>query len=225
MSIYNDPYFMNGSKRNLSTTLFSIISASSLLALSFYSQPSPGNTSTPPISNSAGVNRSLVAQSSTSSPSTTPSASTSPAATSQTIVDVAASNNIFSTLVKAVKAAGLTDTLSGNGPYTLFAPTNAAFAALPKGTRQTLLQPANKQKLVKILTYHVVPGDITSSKLKSGPVTTVEGSSVAVKANSTNNAITVNNAKVIQADIPASNGVIHAINKVLLPPGVKLSKS
>jgi len=213
---------MNGSKCKLGTILCSVIGTSSIV-VSAYSQPSLGHTSTLP------TNRSLVAQTSTTSPSTsspsdTSSPSTSPA-TSQTIVEVAARNDIFSTLVKAVKAAGLTDTLSGNGPYTLFAPTNAAFAALPKGTLQTLLQPANKQKLVKILTYHVVPGDITSSKLKPGPVTTVEGSSVAVKVNSTSNTVMVNNAKVIQTDIPASNGVIHAINKVLLPPGVKLSKS
>ncbi|MBV8882395.1 MAG: fasciclin domain-containing protein [Chroococcidiopsidaceae cyanobacterium CP_BM_RX_35] len=140
------------------------------------------------------------------------------------MVDVAASNNSFSTLVQAVKAAGLTGTLSGNGPLTLFAPTDTAFAALPKGTLQNLLKPANKQKLVKILTYHVVPGDITSSKLKSGSVKTLEGSSVTVNVDNTNNTVTVNKAKVTQADIPASNGVIHAINKVLLPPGVKLSK-
>jgi len=225
---------MKGSKRNFGIILFSVIGTSSLVALSAYSQPSPSQTSTIP-----AHNRSLVAQDSTGSPSGTPSPSdtTSPTsspsdtsspsaspATSQNIVDVAASNSSFSTLVQAVKAAGLTGTLSGNGPLTLFAPTDTAFAALPKGTLQNLLKPANKQKLVKILTYHVVPGDITSSKLKSGSVKTLEGSSVTVNVDNTNNTVTVNKAKVTQADIPASNGVIHAINKVLLPPGVKLSK-
>lgn len=224
---------MKRSKRNFGIILCSVIGTSSFVALSAYSQPSPRQTSTIP------ANRSLVAQTSTESPSgtpsptdttspaTTPSETSSPStspATSQTIVDVAASNSSLSTLVQAVKAAGLTQTLSGSGPFTLFAPTDTAFAALPKGTLQNLLKPANKQKLVKILTYHVVPGDITSSKLKSGSVKTVEGSSVTVKVNSTTNAVTVNNAKVTQADIPASNGVIHIINKVLLPPGVKLSK-
>lgn len=222
---------MKRSKRNFGIILCSIIGASSLVALSAYSQPNPSQTSKIP------ANRSLVAQTSTDSPGSpsgtpSPSDTTSPAtpsdtsspSTSQTIVDVAASNSSLSTLVQAVKAAGLTETLSGSGPFTLFAPSDTAFAALPKGTLQSLLQPANKQKLVKILTYHVVPGDITSSKLKSGSVKTVEGSSVTVKVNSTTNAVTVNKAKVTQADIPASNGVIHIIDKVLLPPGVKLSK-
>ncbi|MBV9389459.1 MAG: fasciclin domain-containing protein [Chroococcidiopsidaceae cyanobacterium CP_BM_ER_R8_30] len=224
---------MKPSKRNFGIVLFSVIGTSSLVALSAYSQPSLGQTRT------LLAGKSLVAQTSTESPSGTPSPSdtTSPTsspsdtsspsaspATSQNIVDVAASNSSFSTLVQAVKAAGLTSTLSSNGPYTLFAPTDTAFAALPKGTLQNLLKPANKQKLVKILTYHVVLGDITSSQLKSGSFKTLEGSPVTVKVNSTDNTVTVNKAKVTQADIPASNGVIHAINKVLIPPGVKLSK-
>ena len=97
------------------------------------------------------------------------------------IVDVAASNKSFSTLVAAVKAAGLVETLKGEGPYTVFAPTNEAFAKLPKGTLESLLKPENKQKLVAILTYHVVPGKVTAKDVKSGKVKTASGSSFKMK--------------------------------------------
>ncbi|MBD2777121.1 fasciclin domain-containing protein [Iningainema tapete] len=137
-----------------------------------------------------------------------------------TIVDVASKNSSFSTLVKALKAAGLVETLSGQGPYTVFAPTNAAFAALPKGTLDKLLKPENKETLQKVLTYHVVSGNLKSSSLKSGDVTTVEGASA--KVNVSNGRVRVNNATVTKADISASNGVIHVIDKVLLPPDVSL---
>jgi len=157
----------------------------------------------------------------TSTPAKTESLSVT--AQSQNLVAVAASYSTFSTLVQVVKAADLTGTLSESGPYTIFAPTDAAFAALPKSTLQNLLKPANQQALVKVLTYHIVPGDITSSKLESQKVKTVEGSSVTVEVNKFTNQITINKAKVIQIDIPASNGMIYAINKVLIPPGLKLS--
>ncbi len=136
-----------------------------------------------------------------------------------TIVDVAAANPSFSTLVAAVKAAGLVETLSGKGPFTVFAPTNAAFAALPKGTVETLLKPANKAKLIKVLTYHVVPGKVESKTLKSGPVKTVEGATVTVKV--AGGKVIVNKSTVTTADIAASNGVIHVIDRVLLPPDLK----
>jgi transforming growth factor-beta-induced protein len=139
-------------------------------------------------------------------------------AQSGTIVDVAAGNPDFSTLVKAVKAAGLAETLSGKGPFTVFAPTNEAFAALPKGTLETLLKPENRDLLQKVLTYHVVPGDLMAKDLQSGKVATVEGSSVAVKVE--NQKVGVNNANVVKADVGANNGVIHVIDKVLLPPGL-----
>lgn len=137
-----------------------------------------------------------------------------------TIVDVASKNSSFSTLVKAVKAAGLVDTLSGQGPYTVFAPTNTAFNALPKGTLDKLLKPENKQLLQKVLTYHVVSGNLKSTSLKSGSVPTVEGSAATVRV--ANGGVRVNNAKVTKADISASNGVIHVIDHVLLPPDVSL---
>ena len=132
------------------------------------------------------------------------------------IVDIAAGNSDFSTLVAAVSAAGLVDTLKGDGPFTVFAPTNAAFAALPAGTVDTLLLPENKDQLVKVLTYHVVPGAVTSDQLAGQrlSVATVQGQNVHVNGT---HGVKVNDATVTSADIVASNGVIHVIDKVLLP--------
>ena len=136
----------------------------------------------------------------------------------ENVVALAASNDSFKTLTAALKAAGLTQTLSGKGPFTIFAPTDAAFAALPQDALQELLKPENKDILVKILTYHVVPGNVTSGDIKSGEVKTVEGAPVNVQVDSAK-AVTLNNeAKVVQPDLKASNGVIHAIDKVMLPP-------
>ncbi|WP_333713544.1 fasciclin domain-containing protein [Yoonia sp.] len=132
------------------------------------------------------------------------------------IVDIAASNDNFSTLVAAVTAAGLVETLKGDGPFTVFAPTNEAFAALPAGTVDSLLLPENKDQLVAILTYHVVPGAVTSDQLAGQrlSVATVNGANVHVDGR---NGVKVENATVTTADIMASNGVIHVIDTVLLP--------
>jgi uncharacterized surface protein with fasciclin (FAS1) repeats len=132
-----------------------------------------------------------------------------------TIVDVASKNSSFKTLVKALKAAGLVETLSGEGPFTVFAPTDAAFAKLPKATLKDLLKPENKEKLQKILTYHVLPGAVFAKDIKAGAVATVEGSNVTLKKGK---GVMVNNARVIKADIKASNGVIHSIDTVMMPP-------
>jgi uncharacterized surface protein with fasciclin (FAS1) repeats len=135
----------------------------------------------------------------------------------QNIVEVAASNTSFTTLVKAVKAAGLVETLSGKGPFTVFAPTDAAFAALPKGTLEKLLRPENKAQLVKILTYHVVPESASAAQLgNAAAIKTVEGQALMIVAKP--DGVTISGAKVLIADVPASNGLIHAIDKVLLPP-------
>lgn len=134
-----------------------------------------------------------------------------------TIVDVASNAEGFGTLVAAVSAAGLVDTLNGEGPFTVFAPTDDAFAALPPGLVDALLLPENKDTLVKILTYHVVPGAVMASDVTDGDVATVEGQNVTL---STADGVTVNGAKVIQADIVADNGVIHVIDAVILPPDV-----
>ncbi len=135
---------------------------------------------------------------------------------SKDIVDTAASNGQFETLVAAVKAAGLVDTLKGEGPYTVFAPTDEAFAKLPDGTVEDLLKPENKEKLVAVLTYHVVPGKIMSSDIagKTAMVKTVQGSKLNVDAT---NGVKVDEATVIAADIETSNGVIHVIDTVVIP--------
>uniref|UniRef100_UPI004047BC5D fasciclin domain-containing protein n=2 Tax=Yoonia sp. TaxID=2212373 RepID=UPI004047BC5D len=144
------------------------------------------------------------------------------AAHSQTIVDIAAGDERFSTLVAAVTAAGLVDTLSGEGPFTVFAPVNDAFAALPEGTLDTLLMPQNKGDLTDILTYHVVSGKVMSTDLAAGSSrvgTVLADSSICVTAG---DGVTIGDstdqmANVVIADIEASNGVIHVIDKVLLP--------
>ena len=132
------------------------------------------------------------------------------------IVDTAASADQFSTLVTAIKAAGLVDTLKGDGPFTVFAPTNDAFAALPAGTVETLLKPENKDQLIAVLTYHVIPGKIMSADIagKTAQVATVQGSEISVDATS---GVMVDNATVTTADIITSNGVIHVIDQVVLP--------
>ncbi|MBO9436608.1 fasciclin domain-containing protein [Ruegeria sp. R13_0] len=132
------------------------------------------------------------------------------------IVDTAVSAGSFTTLVAAVQAAGLVDTLKGNGPFTVFAPTDEAFAALPEGTVESLLLPENKDKLVEILTYHVVPAKVMSGDIagKRAKVLTVQGDRLSVNAK---NGVRVNGADVVQADIEASNGVIHVVDEVILP--------
>ena len=143
-------------------------------------------------------------------------ASPAPTAAGKDIVAIASGDAQFKTLTKALGSAGLVTTLQGKGPFTVFAPTDAAFAALPKGTVENLLKPANKAKLTKILTYHVVPGSVVSTSLKSGDVKSVEGSSLKVAVST--GKVTVGGANVVKADIKASNGVIHVIDKVLMPP-------
>lgn len=132
------------------------------------------------------------------------------------IVDIAASNDDFSTLVAAVSAAGLVDTLKGDGPFTVFAPNNAAFAALPAGTVESLLEPENKDTLTSILTYHVVAGNVMAADVVNlDSATTVNGKDVHIRVK--DGEVYVNKSKVIATDIVGSNGVIHVIDSVLLP--------
>ena len=137
-----------------------------------------------------------------------------------TIVDVASGAGNFSTLVAAVTAADLAETLSGEGPFTVFAPTDDAFAALPAGVLDALLLPENKELLARILTYHVVSGKVMAADVTDGDVATVEGQTVKL---GTAGGVTVNGATVISADVAASNGVIHAIDQVILPPDVDVT--
>ena len=132
------------------------------------------------------------------------------------IVDTAIKAGKFKTLVAAVQAAGLVKTLKGDGPFTVFAPTDAAFAKLPKGTLKSLLKPENKSKLANILTFHVVAGKVTSKAVSTSKVKMVNGQKANLKVE--NKKVTINGANVVAVDVMASNGVIHIIDSVILPP-------
>lgn len=136
-------------------------------------------------------------------------------AKAQTIVDIAVGSPDHTTLVAAVKAAGLVDTLASPGPFTVFAPTNAAFAALPAGTVESLLKPENKAQLIAILTYHVVPAKVMAADVKAGAVPTVNGKTAEIKVSY--GKVTINGANVVATDLVGSNGVIHVIDQVILP--------
>jgi len=135
-------------------------------------------------------------------------------ALSADIVETAVEAGSFETLTTAVEEAGLADTLKEEGPYTVFAPTDEAFAQLPEGTVSSLLEPENQDKLTDILLYHVVAGEVTSDQIVDGELKTVGGESVYI---STDQGVQINDANVVKADIAADNGVIHVIDQVLLP--------
>lgn len=155
------------------------------------------------------------------------SAEASEGATEEAVVETASGDIVtvateggFSTLVAAVQAAGLVETLQGEGPFTVLAPTDEAFAALPAGVLDKLLLPENKDLLAKILTYHVIPGKVMAADVTDGDVATVEGQNVTF---STADGVSVNGAKVVTADVEASNGVVHVIDVVLVPADVDVS--
>jgi len=207
---------MKASKGIVGKALFNIVGVGSLVAFSACAQPvtqSPTAT-VPPVT--------------TTPTATVPPVTPSPtgATATQNFAEQAksaASQGQFKTLTQAVQAAGLTEQLTAQGPYTVFAPTDAAFAALPKGTLDKLLQPANKQQLIRLLAYHVIPGRVTSTQLTSGQAKTVEGTPVQITVNPASKAVTINNARVSQPDIPASNGIVHVVDKVILPPNFPAS--
>ncbi|MGI9087475.1 MAG: fasciclin domain-containing protein [Chthoniobacterales bacterium] len=134
----------------------------------------------------------------------------------ENIVETAKSTGTFKTLVAALDAAGKTEMLEDKGPYTVFAPTDEAFAKLPKGTVENLLKPENKEKLAKILAYHVIKGEVMAKDVKTMMAVTANGAKLDIKVKG--DTVMVNDAKVIKADVKASNGVIHVIDKVLMPP-------
>jgi uncharacterized surface protein with fasciclin (FAS1) repeats len=188
-------------RTRLATAAIAVTAALTLAACGSSDESSTASTPTPTASSSS------------------PAASESPAAAG-TIVEVASANPDFSTLVAAVGAAGLAETLSGPGPFTVFAPTNEAFAALPAGLLDKLLLPENKDVLTQILTYHVVAAEVPSSAVEAGKVKTVEGTEATI---TTEGGIAIDGAKVVTADVEASNGVIHVIDKVIVPAGVDVS--
>ncbi len=167
-------------------------------------QPSPGTTTQPPAA----------------SPTTPPAAQAE--AEDNHVVDVVQANPSLKTLASVIDETDANEVLELQGPYTVFAPSDAAFAALSAETRQRLLQPENRQQLAQILFYHVVPGQVNANQLQSGEVKTVEGASVNVQVDQTANKVRVNNATVTQADIPASNGVVHIVDRVVLPPNFNI---
>jgi len=131
------------------------------------------------------------------------------------IVDTAAKAGSFTTLVAAVQEAGLVDTLKGEGPFTVFAPTDDAFAALPEGTVENLLKPENRDQLVSILTYHVVPGKVKAADVKNMEAPTVNGQTATLTVS--NDGVQIEGANVVQTDIETTNGIIHVIDQVILP--------
>ncbi|MDB9346618.1 fasciclin domain-containing protein [Nodularia spumigena] len=187
--------------------MFNIISIGSLVALSACAEPV--TQTPPPVTQSPPVTAPPVADTRTETTADLNLAQ---------LTQAAAKEGQFQTLTRAVEAAGLQNQLATPGPYTVFAPTDAAFDALPTGTLDNLLRPENKDQLTKLIAYHVIPGRFTSNQLTSGEVKTVEGSPVTVDVNDVTQGITVNNGKVTQADIPASNGIVHVIDQVMLPP-------
>ncbi len=153
-------------------------------------------------------------------PAPTDAPKTTDVAATADIVDTAVAAGSFKTLAAALGAAGLVETLKGDGPFTVFAPTDDAFAALPAGLVEKLLLPANKDVLVKILTYHVVSGKVLAADVKAGPVKTVEGSEATI---STAGGVKIDSANVVTTDVMATNGVIHVIDAVLVPAGVDVT--
>ncbi|NJL47995.1 MAG: fasciclin domain-containing protein [Leptolyngbyaceae cyanobacterium SM2_5_2] len=140
----------------------------------------------------------------------------------ETIVDVAANHEDFRILMQAIEAAELTETLEVDGPVTVFAPTDEAFEALPAGTLDELLKPENQDLLRQVLSYHVLPLEVTTADATTGEVPTAAGRPLALRVDETTGDVMVNEARVIEADIQASNGVIHAVDKVILPSDVAL---
>ncbi|MBH8564397.1 fasciclin domain-containing protein [Nostoc sp. CENA67] len=210
---------MKASKGVVEKALFKMIAIAGLVALSACAEPRRETTTTnlPPVTQPPTI-PTVTPPLTTTSPVTPSPVGTTANRNLAQLAESAASQGQFKTLTRAVQAAGLNNQLTTPGPYTVFAPTDAAFAALPKSTLDNLLKPENKQKLVRLLAYHVIPGQVTSSQLTSGQVKTIEGTPVTVKVDSTGKTITVNGAKVTQADIPASNGIVHIVDKVILPP-------
>jgi uncharacterized surface protein with fasciclin (FAS1) repeats len=206
--------------------LILLAAVSSVAALGACGQPSATNPEQPATEQAAGTTGSTTTPETMATTTATPAVASENTATtvnlvsneSESIVQIAAANPSFSTFTKAVEAAGLTETLSAPGTYTVFAPTDEAFAALPAGTLEELMKPENKEKLAKILQYHVLANKVASAEIQPGEVATVEGDPVNLEV--AEGKVTVNGAEVIQPDINANNGVIHVIKVVILPPDV-----
>ncbi|PSN14945.1 beta-Ig-H3/fasciclin [filamentous cyanobacterium CCT1] len=193
-------------KRNVNKKLFGL--SALLLALPIGAACYP-NTAEAPLETTPEVGQ---------APTTTDPAVSTPATGEETIAQVAANDTSLSTFNAALESAGLTETLSEPGPYTVFAPSDEAFDALPQDTLQQLLLPENQDQLRQLLSYHVVPEDLPANQLETGSVETLAGAPLSVEVDSSAQAVTVNNAVVTQPNLSASNGVIHVVDQVILPP-------
>ncbi|MDB9457448.1 fasciclin domain-containing protein [Dolichospermum circinale] len=195
-SIFNEPLYNRGKKPSVTTPI---------------TKPTQPATEIPPVKPT---------QPATEIPPVKPTPTTPITEIKETrnLIVLANANGSFKTLIKALTAAGLIDTLQGDGPFTIFAPTDAAFAKLPQDAVRDLLKPENKQILRQVLTYHVVSGKVLSSDLKSGELKSLQGDPISIKVNS--NGVEVNDAKITKADIQGSNGVIHQIDNLILPPSI-----
>jgi uncharacterized surface protein with fasciclin (FAS1) repeats len=217
----NDPKLRN----IVVATLGVALTVTSFGALQAQSMPStkkdPGATSSSATTVAPGARPATTAKPVSAKP-IKPVAQGKTPASAGNIVELASSNKNFSKLVAAVKAADLAEAFSGTGPFTLFAPTDAAFAKLPADTLDKLLKPANKATLQKVLKYHVIAGAVMAADVKTGKVASAEGSSLDIVASK--GSVTVGGAKVLKADNVASNGVIHVIDKVLIPPDLTALK-
>lgn len=222
---------MNNTAQMTKKFLILLAAVSSVTALGACTQPSATNPEQPATEQATGTTGSTTPPETTSTTTTTTTTTTPAVASentgttanlvsneSESIVQIAAANPSFSTFTKAVEAAGLTETLSAPGAYTVFAPTDEAFAALPAGTLEELMKPENKEKLAQILQYHVLPTKVAAAEIQPGEVATVEGDPVNLEV--AEGKVTVNGAEVVQPDINANNGVIHVIKVVILPPDV-----
>ena len=195
-SIFNEPLYNRGKKPSVTTPV---------------TTPTQPATEIPPVKPT---------QPATEIPTVKPTPTTPITEIKETrnLIVLANTNGSFKTLIKALTAAGLIDTLQGEGPFTIFAPTDAAFAELPQDAVRDLLKPENKEILLKVLTYHVVSGKVLSSDLKSGELKSLQGDPISIKVDT--NGVQVNDAKVTKADIQGSNGVIHQIDTLILPPSI-----
>ncbi len=199
--------------------LLAAVSSAAVLAACDGSQPTATNTEDPAQTETVEVPDETATTEAVATEGSDTTATPAASETEETIVAIASGDSTFSTLVAAIEAAELAETLSGEGPYTVFAPTDEAFAALPEGTVEELLKPENKDQLVQLLTYHVVPAKVLSTEIQPGAVETVQGEPLEIAVDAETNAVKVNDATVVQTDIVGSNGVIHAIDAVILPSG------
>lgn len=149
-------------------------------------------------------------------------AATAPATGERSIAELAATDDSLSTFNTAIETAGMTETLRGQGPYTVFAPSNEAFAAIPQATREQILRPENREKLRQVLSYHVVAQNLPANQLQSGEVNTITGEPLNVQVNQGTQQVSVNAASVTQPNLQANNGVVHVIDRVILPPNFTL---